>query len=51
MDIHPWISYVPSAANIADDPSRDECEALGRVHNARRLPFTFPALMGRLEFM
>jgi hypothetical protein len=49
-DIRSWISYVPSAANIADDPSRDECTALERDHGARRLPFKFPDLMGRLGF-
>jgi hypothetical protein len=49
-DIRTWISYVPSAANFADDPSRDECTALERDHDARRVPFTFPDLMGRLGF-
>ena len=36
MRIRPWLDYVPSLANIADLPSRDDYELLGRL-GARRL--------------
>ena len=37
MRIRPWLEYVPSAANIADLPSRDDYELLGRL-GARHVP-------------
>jgi hypothetical protein len=49
-DIRMWISWVPSEANISDDPSRDVCTALETNHGGVRVPFVFPHLMGRLGF-
>ena len=41
-----WIEWVPSAANIADDPTRDEFANLGDVFGAEQIPFVFPPLLG-----
>jgi hypothetical protein len=41
-----WIEWVPSAANIADDPTRDEFASLGDVFGAEQIPFVFPPLLG-----
>jgi hypothetical protein len=49
-DIRTWMSYVASSANFSGDPPRDERAALERDHKARRVPFAFPGLMGRLGF-
>ena len=37
MRVRPWLEYVPSLANIADLPSRDEYELLDRL-GAHRVP-------------
>jgi hypothetical protein len=38
-----WIEYVPSAANIADMPSRGNFELVESI-GAKRIPFIFPSL-------
>ncbi len=46
MDTRLWIEYVPSAANIADDPTREEFDRLCRIFNAERIDFVLPPLNG-----
>ena len=41
-----WIEYVPTLANIADGPTRDEFELLHSVFHARVIEFVFPPLTG-----
>ena len=41
LDTHVWFEFVPSLANIADLPSRDEFELLTRL-GGRRVPLTVP---------
>jgi len=38
-----WIEYVPSAANIADMPSRGNFELIESI-GAKRIPFVFPSM-------
>lgn len=45
LRVQPWIEFVNSKANLADDPSRGDLDwavALGAV----RIPFTFPPFKG-----
>jgi len=41
-----WIEYVPSAANIADDPTRDRFDTLHDVFHAELIDFVMPPLTG-----
>ena len=40
-----WVEYVPSRANIADDPTRDRFDRLEQL-SAERIEFEFPPLDG-----
>ena len=46
MQSRVWIEYVPSAANIADDPTRGEFERLHSDFNAEQIEFIMPPLEG-----
>jgi hypothetical protein len=41
-----WIEWVPSAANLSDDPTRDEFAVLQEAFGAEEIPFVFPPLNG-----
>lgn len=46
MQTRVWVEYVPSAANIADDPTRGEFDRLTSVFHAERLEFVLPPMEG-----
>jgi len=41
-----WIEYVPSDANIADDPTRDQFDRLHDLFHAECIEFVLPPLSG-----
>lgn len=47
-DTRLWVEWVPSAANIADGPSRGRTHLLESVHGARRVRLAFPVISGSL---
>ena len=46
LDIDPWVEYVRSDANLADDPSRGQLDAMRRM-GAVEVSFRVPDL-GRI---
>ena len=43
MGVDPWVEYVRSKANLADEPSRGEFSTLVRL-GAVEVPFVVPKL-------